>query len=168
MALTHRITTTVRGYDSMTVDSPNQGGPIADIVTQIVWPNGKGDGQANMLYSKSHTIAAGGALTLDFAAGGGLLQPDGSSIAMIKMKGLIITKTGDDGSFVVEVPAAGILHLAAAGDKTQAYDTDGDAYTFLKYTGATVTAGSADEILINETSTTDDVDIHVFAFGVTV
>jgi len=165
MTMTNRAGTLIQITNDPNFSSPLLGGARTENRTQRVWSNGTGDGEVNQVYDATHTIGAGASLTLDIATGGGLKQPDGSGVAMVALKALIIRKTSGDGAFEVEIPAAGVLHLAATGDKTQEYETAGDAYSFVKYAGVTVTGGSADEIQINETTTTDSVTIHVTAIG---
>lgn len=165
MALVHRIVSTVRVQDATVQGAPLQGGPVTDHNATRVMANGTGVGQADQGYDALHTIAAGGTLTLDFALGGGLKQQDGSALAMVAMKGLLIRKVDGDGTFSVEIPANGILHMAAAGDKTCTYASDDDLYHFQNRLGVTVTAASADEILINEEGGASTVTLQVTAWG---
>lgn len=165
MALVHRINSICSVEDSTTVTSPGIGGPRVENKAQRVMINGTGAGQADLVYDNTHTISAAGTLTLDLATGGGLTQQDGSAIAMVKLKGLIVRKTAGSGSFTVEIPANGILHMAAAGDKTATFATNDDYYSFSSYVGVTVTAATADEILINEEGGASTVTVHVTAWG---
>jgi len=165
MAITHRSRTLLSLTDAPNFTAPLIGGSRTENKSERTWPNGTGDGQADVVYDKGHVIAAGGTLTLDLATGGGLEQADGSAVAMVRLKALMVRKTDGDGSFSVEIPASGILHLAAVGDKTQTFATDDDCYIFVSYNGAIVTGGSADEILINEEGGAETVTIQVTAIG---
>jgi len=165
MALTHRITTTARVQDHPNASAPRTGGSITDSNTQRVMPNGTGAGQADLLYDENHTIAAGGTLTLDFATGGGLEQGDGSAIAMVKMKGVKVVKTSGDGTFSMEIPANGVLYMATTGNKSCTFSDVGDFFFFQNRLGVTVTAATADELLVNEEGGADTVTLQVTAWG---
>jgi len=165
MAITHRVRTLLKYSNDPNFDSPLLGGARSENKSERSWPNGTGDGEMNQVYDETHEIAAGASLTLDLATSGGLKQPDGTPVAMVKLKALIIRKSSGDGSFEVEIPAAGVLHLAATGDKTQVFSGTDDAYAFVSYGGVTVTAATADEIQINETGGANTVTVHVTALG---
>jgi len=165
MAITHRSQATCRVQNAPTFSTPLVGGANTDNVSDRHFDHGTGSDQCDVVYDASHTIDAGGNLSLDLATGGGLLQPDGSAVAMVKLKSLMVRKTGGTGTFEVEIPANGILHLAASGDKTQTFASEGDAYMFISRTGVTVTAVTADLLQIDEVGGAATVTVHVTALG---
>jgi len=165
MAITHRSSAVCRIQNAPIFSSPLVGGAQSDNVSDRHFAHGTGPDQCDQVYDASHTIGAGGTLSLDLATGGGLLQPDGSAVAMVKLKALMIRKTDGDGTFGVEVPANGILHLAAVGDKTQTFASDGDTYMFINRVGANVTAVTADLLQIDEVGGASTVTVHVTALG---
>ena len=114
---------------------------------------GTGLNQADRLYYSKPTIAGSATLTLDVATGGGLLDPFGDAVAMVKLKYiLIVNELGPNTINLVRPASNGVPIYLAAGDGEPIH-LGGLALKFWPtLAGIPVTAATADLIDIVNTA----------------
>lgn len=85
------------------------------LARELVLLSGTGADQADRIWADSGSIDASTTTTLDLA--GALTQPDGSALALAKVKAVIVRNTHATQTLTVQRPAAnGVPLLTAAGD----------------------------------------------------
>lgn len=125
---------------------------------------GTGDGQANMVWSDTVTLAASGTADIDFAAS--LTSSFGATLTFTKIKVLIVAAAAaNTNNVLVSRPASnGLVLFSAAGDEVKVLP-GGLFVLTAPAAGITVTAATGDLLTFTNSAGTTGVTYDVIAIG---
>ena len=133
--------------------------------------NGTGAGQVDLVYTRSHTIAASGSLSLDLA--GSLTDPEGTAITFATIKGIAVINTNTAGTLSITEPASnavsGLLEGGSGGGVRchAAASADEPGIVLITIPGAlTITAGTGDIITITNNDASNAATIYLAIWGI--
>lgn len=127
--------------------------------------NGTGADQADLLYHTVHTLTNGSSVLIDMA--GTEVTPFGETIAMTRVKALIVRHNGTAGSITIGGGSNAITTFF--GTNGDGVKIQGDGLFMLwapDATGYAVTAGTAENIrLLHNGDVSEDIDVEIIVIG---
>jgi hypothetical protein len=164
------LSTKIRVELSATQTTPRDTGTATvphSVTKNVLFASGTAAGQADVIYSKTNTIAASGTATLDLA---GVLTDLGSTLTFVKVKEIVITAADGNTNNVVVGGAASNAFSSIFGDATDKLVVRPGGHFAIGVGAAdlnayAVTAGTGDQLLIANSGGTTSVTYTIAIVG---
>lgn len=134
----------------------------------LAWTHGAGANQANLCFADRRSVSASGTDSLDLA-GGGLLDPQGATLAFARIKALWVrampTNNAANNVVVTRPASNGVPLFSAAGDALPLRAGEVFQWSSPTAAGVAVTAGTGDLIDFVNSAGTNAVEYEVVILG---